>query len=373
MKVRVETTPQPTASYDVVIRAGVLAELADRVRSVAAAERYAVIAPGDVAALYGAGVIRDLRAVGLAAELLTFEPGEAQKTRAVWAELTDRLAALEFGRDSCIIACGGGVTGDLAGFVAATYMRGVPVVQVPTTLLAMIDASVGGKTGVDTSAGKNLVGAFHQPRLVLADPLLLKTLPDAELRAGLAEAVKHGVMLDRAYFDWIGERADELLARDAAALENLVAGSVAFKAAVVAADPFETGRRAVLNFGHTIGHALERQSGYALTHGIAVAMGMVVEVAAGQLLGVTEPGTLEQLVSVLRRCDLPDRPHVTSLDQVVAATRLDKKARNAAPRCALPREIGAAASDSAGRWTHDTPENVLAAALEATSAGARNV
>lgn len=373
MKIRVDTAPDRSTPYDVIVRAGILAELPERVHAVVPAERYAVIAPADVAVLYGDAVVHGLRSAGLVTELLTFAPGEAHKSRAAWAELTDRLAALRFGRDSCIIACGGGVAGDLAGFVAATYMRGVPMVQVPTTLLAMVDASVGGKTGVDTPAGKNLVGAFHQPRLVLADPQLLDTLPDAELRAGLAEAVKHGAMLDRAYFDWIEDRAEDLLARDATALEYIVAGSIALKAAVVAGDPYEKDRRAVLNFGHTVGHALECQSGYTLPHGFAVAMGMIVEVTAGEMIGVTAPGTLERLASVLRRCDLAVTPRVTSLDQVLAAMHLDKKARSGAPRCALPREIGAAATDPAGRWTHDVPQNIIVAALEATSAGPRNV
>lgn len=373
MKVRVQTAPHRIAPYDVIIRAGAVDELPDRLRLVAPASRYAVIAPADVAGLHGERVMHILESAGLDAELLTFAPGEAHKSRAAWIELTDRLTALEFGRDSCIIAFGGGVAGDLAGFVAATYMRGVPVVQVPTTLLAMIDASVGGKTGVDTPAGKNLVGAFHQPRLVLADPRLLETLPDTDLRAGLAEAVKHGAMLDRAYFDWIEDRAEDLLARDLAALEYLVAGSVSLKAMVVAGDPFETGRRAVLNFGHTVGHALERQSGYQLAHGFAVAMGMVVEASAGEMLGITATGTLDRLASVLRRCELPVTARVTSIDEVLAATRLDKKVRAAVPRYALPREIGAAATDPAGNWTHDMPQNVLIAAFEATSAEARNV
>src|SRR5690606_4159708 len=195
-----------------------------------------------------------------------------------------------FGRDCCVIALGGGVAGDIAGFVAATYMRGVPFVQLPTTLLAMIDASVGGKTGVDTAAGKNLVGAFHAPRIVIIDPLTLRTLPETELRSGLAEAVKHGAILDAAYFDWIADHVDDLLARDHAALEYLIARSVDLKANVVSEDPLESDRRAILNFGHTVGHALERCTNYRLPHGFAVSAGMCAEAALGQAAGFTNRG-----------------------------------------------------------------------------------
>jgi 3-dehydroquinate synthase len=363
LKLRVEVPPHHVRSYEVVVRAGALDDLVSRVMLAAPADRYALIAPDDIVSLHAERVLGMLRRGGLDAELLPFPAGEKHKTRETWAALTDRMLELRFGRDTAVVALGGGVAGDLAGFVAATYMRGIAVVQVPTTLLAMIDAALGGKTGLDTGAGKNLVGAFHPPRLVIADPLLLGTLPPVELRSGLAEAVKHGAIMDAGYFEWIGAHAPAILGLDPAALEQLVARSVQLKAAVVMEDPYEHGRRVVLNFGHTIAHALELQDDYRLPHGHAVAMGMVAEAAAGEAYGVTEPGTRERLVETLRRCELPAAPVVGSWDALASTMRLDKKARRARPRLTLLERIGACARDPGGRWTFEVPENMLAAAV----------
>jgi 3-dehydroquinate synthase len=360
--VYVLSTPSPPRGYDIVVRAGALADLPLRA-AVVAADRFVIIADATVAALYGARVLDCLRGAGLATELLTFPAGEAHKTRATWQILSDQMLAMRYGRDSCVIALGGGVTGDLAGFVAATYMRGIPVIQLPTTLLAMIDASVGGKTGVDTASGKNLIGAFHAPQVVIADTTLLATLPAAELRSGLAEAIKHGAILDEAYFEWIGERADDLLAIDAGAIEQLVRRSVEIKAAVVADDPLEHGRRAVLNFGHTVGHAFEQQSRYELPHGHAVAAGMMVEAAAGELLQVTAPGTSDRLRDLLLRCGLPTAPAQTGVAELRSTLILDKKTRDKRPRFVLLSEIGSIARDASGTWTHEVSEDVLADAM----------
>jgi 3-dehydroquinate synthase len=269
------------------------------------------------------------------------------------------MLELRFGRDSCVIAVGGGVAGDLAGFVAATYMRGVPLVQVPTTLLAMVDASVGGKTGVDTDAGKNLIGAFHAPRLVLADPLVLATLSPTQFRAGMAEAVKHGAILDRKYFEWIEANLDAILALQATPLEELVARSADLKARVVMDDPYEHGERAALNFGHTIGHALELQSGYELPHGFAVAIGMVIEAAAGEAAGITEPGTRMRIAQLLTRVQLPVSPNLVHVGTLLDALRLDKKARRARPHFALPARIGALARPPGDAWTFELPDSIL--------------
>jgi 3-dehydroquinate synthase len=369
-ELRVNAPRHEAHGYDVVVRAGALDDIAIRVAAAAPAARYALIVPSDIAASHGARVLGLLRAGGLTAELLEFPAGEAHKTRETWAGLTDRMLELGFGRDAAVIALGGGVAGDLAGFVAATYMRGVPVVQVPTTLLAMIDASVGAKSGVDTHAGKNLVGAFHAPQLVIADPLVLRTLPPGELSSGLAEAVKHGAILDAAYFDWIGAHASDILSLDAAALEHLIARSVQLKAGVVSEDPYEHGLRAVLNFGHTVGHALELQQQYRMPHGHAVAQGMVVEAAVGEACGVTAPGTRAQLVELLDHCALPTVPTAGDWDVLAGIMRLDKKARLSRPRLPLLERIGACARNATGSWTFEVPEDVLAAAVrKAASAG----
>jgi 3-dehydroquinate synthase len=276
------------------------------------------------------------------------------------------MLELGMGRDSCVIALGGGVTGDLAGFTAATFMRGVPFVQVPTTLLAMIDASIGGKTGVDTPAGKNLIGAFHSPWLVLSDPDVLRTLPAAQMRAGLAEAVKHGAILDAEYFRWIADHIDDILAYDDATLERLVMRSIELKAEIVAEDPLEAGRRAILNFGHTVGHALERIHDYEIAHGAAVAAGMCIEAALGEAAGITKRGAAAALTDVVQRIGLPTGTSA-SPDELVHAMRTDKKAREAQLRFVLLREIGAVAADASGRWTHAVDIRLLSDALHGTA------
>jgi 3-dehydroquinate synthase len=271
--------------------------------------------------------------------------GEAHKTRDTWAHLTDEMLAAGCGRDTTVVALGGGVVGDLAGFVAATFMRGVPVVQCPTSLLAMIDASVGGKTGVDTTAGKNLVGAFHAPAVVLADVDMIATLPVEHRRAGLAEAIKHGVIADAAHFEELDASLSALLAGDSDATLDAVARSVEIKSSVVKADEREHGLRKTLNFGHTIGHAIEQASGYALLHGECVAIGMVLEARLAEHLGVAERGTAERLERILERAKLPvARPASISAETVLAATRLDKKSRGGSVEYALPSRIGAMAN-----------------------------
>jgi 3-dehydroquinate synthase len=277
--------------------------------------------------------------------------------------LSDAMADAGIGRDGAVIALGGGVTGDLAGFVAATYRRGIPYVQVPTTLLAMLDSSVGGKTGVDTLHGKNLVGTFHQPRAVVADVGTLTTLPEPHLRAGLAEAIKHGAVADRGHFDGIAAALDALLARDPDTLEDVIAQSVAIKAGVVAGDARERGRRAILNFGHTVAHALERVSGYTLLHGEAVAIGMVVEASLGTAVGVTREGTAEALREVLRRLKLPTGASAFPADDVIAAMAHDKKSRAGSVKFAFLKELGRAAKADAGDWTFSVPHEAIRTAL----------
>ena len=297
--------------------------------------------------------------------VLTFPAGEASKTRETWAHLTDQLLQRGFGRDTALVALGGGVTGDLAGFVAATFLRGVPFLQVPTTLLAMLDASVGGKTGVDTPAGKNLVGAFHQPAAVVMDPAVLATVPEADLRAGLAEAVKHAAILDAVHFGWLGGAAGPLLARDLGAIEMLIRRSVAIKVEIVQRDETEKGRRAVLNAGHSVAHALEVATGYRISHGEAVAIGLVVEASLGEELGVTESGTAAVLAALLQQFHLPTGiPADTSPDALLDAMRADKKNRSGAIRLALLARIGTPAGDETKGWTTAVGEEEIRLAIQ---------
>jgi 3-dehydroquinate synthase len=357
--VHVATAEPRHTSYDILIGRGLLAQLPELARGACPAARYAVITDSHVAALCGEKLVARCRDASLPAELFAFPAGEPHKTRETWASLSDRLLQRQFGRDCGVIALGGGVVGDVAGFVAATYLRGVPYIQVPTTLLAMIDSSIGGKTGVDVPAGKNLVGAFHQPRLVVADLDLLGTLPAPQLAAGIAEAVKHGVIADAEYFAFLEREHDAVTARQPSALERLVRRSVEIKAGVVAADERETGRRAILNFGHTVAHAVEATAGFAVQHGEAVAIGMAHEARLAELLEIAEPGTVGRIRQLLARYGLPlELPGSATADDLLATMRLDKKARAGAVRFALPEAVGRMHADGSS-WTVAAPERVV--------------
>jgi len=296
---------------------------------------------------------------------LSVPPGEKFKTRDTWASLTDALLNAGFGRDSALIGLGGGVVGDLTGFVAATYHRGIPFVLVPTTLLAMLDASVGGKTGVDTSHGKNLIGAFHPPVAVVADPATLRSLAEAEYRGGIAEAVKHGLITDAGYLAWIEANTAALLARDLPTLEILIRRSVEIKADVVARDERESGPRAMLNAGHTVAHALEQVSGYELLHGQAVGLGLVAECAMAERAGILQPGTSARIVALLVELGLPSRVTFrTNAERVRHAMARDKKNVAGELRFAVPLEVGRM-GDRNGTWTVGLDEATIDAGLAA--------
>ena len=365
--VRVSLTAPPDASYDILIGRGLLGDLPALLSRACPAARYAVIADSHVAELYGERLVGTLHDGTLHADLFTFPAGEWNKSRDSWAVLTDRLMAAGLGRDAAIVALGGGVTGDLAGFVAATYLRGVPYVQIPTTLLAMIDSSIGGKTGVDLPAGKNLVGAFHQPRLVVADLDVLATLPVVQVAAGMAEAVKHGVIADAEYFAFLEGAHQAVAAKDGAALERVVRRSVEIKAAVVARDEREAGLRAVLNFGHTLAHAIETVVKYEVAHGEAVAIGMVQEARLAEVLGIAAAGTAGRVRQALERYQLPlELPETARVDDLIAAMHRDKKARGGEVRFALPRRVGEMHGDAHAGWTTPVPEQALRGVLTST-------
>ena len=263
--------------------------------------------------------------------------GEAYKTLTTMQSILDRLVAQGTGRDTTIVALGGGVVGDIAGFAAACYMRGVDFIQVPTTLLAQVDSSVGGKTGVNHEGGKNLIGAFHQPRAVLIDTDTLRTLPDRELRAGLAEVIKYGAICDAAFFAWLESNMKGLLQRDAATLAQAIRRSCELKAEVVAEDEREAGRRAILNFGHTFGHAIERCQGYGeWLHGEAVAAGMIM---AARLSGL-EASDVTRLRNLVAAAGLPVEPPAIVASDWMAAMGMDKKVQGRKLRFVLLDAIG---------------------------------
>ena len=322
---------------------GVLRQLADELSGPARTGLVVLVSDATVAPLHAEPLRAALLGRGVRAELLVFPAGERSKTRSTKAELEDRMGEIGAGRDATVVAVGGGVTGDLAGFLAATWMRGIDLVQVPTSVTAMVDAAVGGKTAVDLPAGKNLVGAIHQPRSVWADLDTLHTLPREERRAGLAEAVKTGVIADRALLGQLERSAAALVAEsvDTGLMQHVVARCLVLKGSIVRRDEREAGLRERLNFGHTLGHALERLSGYAWTHGRAVAIGMALEARLAQRLTGFPAAHTARLRALLQALGLPaDLPPDTDPAALVAATRTDKKTRAGAVRYALPARIG---------------------------------
>lgn len=369
-RVKVALPEANSRGYEVLVGAGLFSTIASVLSRFCPAHRYAVVTDDRVAELYAVRLSRMLHGAGYRTDVFAFTNGEAQKTRETWALVSDAMLESGCGRDTALLAFGGGVPGDLGGFVAATYMRGLPYVQVPTSLLAMIDASVGGKTGVDTPGGKNLVGAFHQPQCVIIDPELLQTLPQVHLRAGLAEAVKHGAIADAEYLQWIDQNSESLLAGDTQALARLIVRSVEIKAEIVAKDEKESGPRKLLNFGHTIAHAVEAVSGFAMLHGEAVSVGMVEEARIGERSGVTVAGTAARLRKLLTKLGLPTSlPMGYGADAVVEWTRSDKKARNGRVEYALIQDIGTPLIGKEGRWGHPVADETVAEVLAGAGRG----
>ncbi|MDI7266764.1 MAG: 3-dehydroquinate synthase [Myxococcota bacterium] len=318
-----------------------------------------------VEVLHGAAVRRAFGAPD--APWLTFPPGEASKTRKTVARLQDEALAAGIDRDTTVVAVGGGVSTDIGGFVAATLLRGLRWIAAPTTLLGAVDAAIGGKTGVDTPVGKNLIGTFHHPAAVLAATDLPATLPPRERLTGWAEVIKHGVVADRDLFDWldrlVAARAGDLAAWwDPDAAVRPVARSVAVKAAVVSEDPFERGRRAILNFGHTVGHALEAAAAWSISHGEAVAVGMVCEARMAADIGVLAEDDRERIVDLVAAAGLPVRTPAFRAADVMDAMRSDKKRRAGELRFALPTAIGEVRRTS-GAYTRPVPEQVVQRAL----------
>ena len=355
--------PRPAGgNYPVFVGSGILRHLPCLLTRLAPAHRYFLITDSCVAPLHGGAIQRSLRKAGLETDLLMVPAGERSKTREMKARLEDRMLARGGGRDSAILAVGGGMISDLAGFTAATYLRGIPFVALPTTLLAMVDAALGGKTAVDHARGKNLIGAFHHPKAVLAEVQVLRTLPERQYRSGLAEVVKTAVVGDAGLFRRLERSTAAILSRHPDALVEVITACCRLKAAVVEDDEREAGRRAILNFGHTLGHALELLSGYRLTHGEAVAVGMVMEARAAEASGVLMRGEAMRIEALLARLGLPvSPPKRFDVATILAAARADKKSRQGTLFYALPRKIGRMAG-SPGRITRSLPAGALRAA-----------
>jgi len=330
-------------SYPIRIGKGLLSHLGRECGDLKLGRRCAVISDRNVAPRYGKAALSSLRDAGFEPVLLTVPGGETAKSLKIVQSCYDRMAAHRLERRSFVVALGGGVVGDLAGFVAATYLRGIPFVQVPTTLMAPVDSSVGGKVGVNLKSGKNLVGAFHQPRLVLCDLVTLTTLPMREFRAGLAEVIKYGIIYDARFFRVIESGMGRLLKRDTNLLARVVARCCEIKAEVVGQDETESGLRAILNFGHTIGHALEAISHYGkYLHGEAISIGQVAAARlSADVLGL-DPEAVERIRRLLEAAGLPTELKLNSPSQrrALAAMQLDKKVSSGEVRFVLARKIG---------------------------------
>jgi 3-dehydroquinate synthase len=328
-------------SYPIIIRAGLLGEIGTDLQNRSIAKRYGVIADEYVASLFGDTILDSLAAGGMSAELITFPRGEASKNLDTIARLASSLAQRGFDRQDALLAMGGGVTGDITGFLAASYMRGLPFVQVPTTLLAQVDSSVGGKTGVDIPEGKNLVGAFYQPRCVYIDSQVLGALPESELLNGLAEVIKYGVIYDRTFFEFLENRRQDILALELPVLEEVIATCCAIKADVVEKDERETDLRRILNYGHTIGHAIEAASGYSLAHGSAVAIGMIAAAELAVLKGILAADEKLRIEKLISDFGLPVKiPGELDRQEITNYLKTDKKTVSGRVFFVLPTTIG---------------------------------
>ncbi len=328
-------------SYDILIGSGILSTLGDCCVKAGLASRSAVITNPTVNALYGETVRRSLVAAGYTVSIIEIPDGEVYKNSETLSGVYDALIEAGIDRSSFVVALGGGVVGDLAGYAAATYLRGVPFVQVPTTLLAQVDSSVGGKTAIDHPRGKNLIGAFYQPRLVLIDVKTLTTLPLREYRAGLAEVVKYGVALDRPFFEYLENHVNDIVAMELGCLETAIYRCCQIKAEIVEQDEKETGLRAVLNYGHTLGHAFEMLAGFSnLVHGEAVTIGMVLAARISQTMGHCSEAEIIAIKSLLERFGLPCEPPIVERQKLLKAVMTDKKVSGGSITFICNRGIG---------------------------------
>ncbi len=337
----------PTPAYDIVIGQGVADQTGTLISSRLGKRHCVIISDSNVAPLYQKRFEENLTAAGhTLKQTLVIPAGEASKNFTQIGALLNEMLSTGIDRKTLVIALGGGVVGDIAGFTASIAMRGIDFVQIPTTLLAQVDSSVGGKTGIDTDYGKNTIGTFYQPRLVIADVELLKTLPERELRAGYAEVVKYGLIMDRDFFTWCTINGEKLLNGDLDAQVYAVTCSCEFKAKIVAEDERETGNRALLNLGHTFGHALEAVTGFGsdLVHGEAVAIGTIMAFKMSVTLGLCPQQDYEDVLAHFKQVGLPTKPAAKKYEnQLIALMSTDKKAESGKITLILPHGIGHAA------------------------------
>lgn len=340
-KIRIELGER---GYDIHVGDGLLDKAGELISGACKGRTAAIVTNKQVGNLYADRLIKSLGKSGISAQVIVIPAGERYKTLATVARVYERLLDMKLDRGGMMIGLGGGVVGDLAGFVAASYLRGIDFVQIPTSLLAQVDASVGGKTGVNLARGKNLVGAFHQPKIVVIDVSVLRTLPAREFRCGLAEIIKHGIIRDSEYFSFLERNLKAIKRQDAKILEYTIERSCEIKADVVRQDERESGLRRILNYGHTVGHAVESLTGYRMyKHGEAVSIGMVTAALAAREMGSASPDLVDRIVGILKAAGLPCAlPTEISHQDIVAAMGLDKKVAHGRLHVVLVNSIGSA-------------------------------
>jgi len=358
-KISVHLDKEISSSYDIHIGTAIIDRMGLLVTKHNWAARYMIVTDSTVAALHGAGVQKTLRGVGLQADIIDFPAGEASKAFQTVVRICDQLMAKGMDRTSALIALGGGVVGDITGFVASIYMRGIPYIQVPTTLLAQVDSSIGGKTGIDLSRGKNILGTFYQPKGVFIDLSFLQTLKPQELHNGLAEIVKYGIIDDPQFFGTLEAQADAIKKQDLGLLREIVIRSCTIKKGIIEIDETEQGIRRILNFGHTVGHAIETESGYTIPHGDAVSMGMAAETILSERMGYLPPEERSRICALIRTLGLPERiPQGLSPQGIAACMKGDKKKAGDVLNIVLLKKIGLPFV------THAVPEDLIKQTIE---------
>lgn len=363
-EVRLSLARSEDFSYSVLIGCGLLGEVLADVQRLHARRRVFVLTDANVRA---AGHVAALAGDRPVPQYVIDPPGEVSKHIGTVTDILDAMESLKFGRDSLLVALGGGTVGDIGGFAAAIFKRGIPYVQVPTTTVAQADSSVGGKVGVDSRLSKNAYGVFKQPAVVYVDVATLATLDDRAYRAGLVESVKHAMIADAAYFEWLETRLDALLARDSATLESVAERNVTIKARVVEQDIEERGARRILNYGHTVGHAVESASGYRLLHGEAVALGILAAAVMAEELGLADESVRRRAAALLGKLGMPARlPREINAEALLDIMSRDKKALEARPRFVLLDRLGHALEEN-GEYVRVVDTEVLAKALAKTA------
>ena len=339
---RVDLKEEIDSSYDIIIDAGLIGSLSQELKQKPLAGAYAIVTDSNVEKIYGRKLLKNFQTKNLHVHLISFPAGEKSKSRAAKEKVENEMLSLGLGRDTCIIALGGGVVGDLGGFVAATYMRGIPYIQVPTTLLAMVDSSIGGKVAVDTGNAKNMIGAFHQPKKVVIDLNFLRTLPKKELPNGLAEMIKHALISDKDFFHFLEKNIDKILGYDLGILKQAIKRSCEIKAGIVGKDEKEKGLRKILNYGHTVGHAIESSLGYNIGHGQAISIGMSCAAKLSSKLGFLDEGSVIRQNNLLEYVGLPHRiiHHRLKPKKILECIKYDKKIANGRINFVLLNSIG---------------------------------